>query len=91
MAIRTGADAAGRCDAQAGSAAACDLWEAAAPGRWPRREWLRRAGLGAGLLGLAGLLREEGLLGVASSGEAQAADALPASGNGELAAICDLA
>ena len=82
MAIRTGADAAGRCDAQSGSAAACDLWEAAAPGRWPRREWLRRAGLGAGLLGLAGLLREEGLLGVASSSEAQAADALPASGNG---------
>lgn len=40
------------------------------PQFWTRRDWLRRAGAGLGMLGLAGLLADEGLLGSAAAAEA---------------------
>ncbi len=42
----------------------------------PRRELLRKAGCGAGLLGLTGLLRDQGLLSVASAAESGQINAL---------------
>jgi len=45
-------------------------------GSLPRRELLRRAGCGAGLLGLTGLLRDQGLLSTASAAESGQINAL---------------
>ncbi len=48
------------------------------PGRLSRREWLRRSGGGAGLLALAGLMRDQGLLVPAGAAGGAALDPLRA-------------